>query len=384
MLSLFRPWQLALGAFLVAAPLPALAMPGRTHVQAEAVVVLASTLRTPVLSWTVDALTAEPFVVENVLEGAPTTVARPAGEGPWPALLIVNGATPLGREHPDLQRLVRGLARAGFLVVLPDLPGLRDGAISEATLAATVAVARRTADDPRAAWGLVGLVGVSVGTSLALLAAEDPTLAGRVSLVSGTAPFADLTNVIRLGTTGFYRQGDVLRPFPTDPFLAVAVARSVASSLSAGPDRELLGAFLNRLDEDAADPLAPLRRVPVEGLSPDVRAVVNLLANRDPRSFDRLFAALPASVRAAIERLSPLTGAHRLSMPVELASAPRDKYFPLAESEALARAAPRGRVTVTEALGHAELEPSLGELGDFVRLDGWVVRSLSAASAGGP
>lgn len=378
--DLFQPWRLATLVLTFAVSGLVTAAPDPTRAQARAVVVLATTLEAPVLEQTVALLTAAPTVTDISVAGAPTTLARPGGDGPWPALVVVNGATERGRHHPALQRLARGLARAGYLVLVPDLPGLARGEITERTATATLAVVRAVADRPDAERGRVGLVGVSVGTSLALLAAADPSLAGRVTIVSGTAPYADLTNLIRLATTGYYREGNLLLPYATDPFLAVAVARSLAGALPAGRERDMMLVLVNALDDDAADPLAPVRSLPRAELTAATRAVVELLANRDPRRFDELYAAVTADLRSALEQLSPISGASRLTARVELASAPRDKYVPLAEAHALARAAPNARVTVTKTLAHAVPEPTLGALGELLRFNGWVVRSLEAAA----
>ncbi|MGH2995290.1 MAG: alpha/beta hydrolase family protein, partial [Gaiellaceae bacterium] len=329
-----RPWEAALAVLLLAASLLPLAVRDELDAQARAVVVLASTLDTPVLGWGAERLTREPDVLETTVAGTPATVARPGGGGPWPALVIVNGATVLGRREPALQRFVRGLARAGYLAVLPDLPGLANGEVGRRTVAATVAVARSVADSPDARHGRVGLVGVSVGTSLALLAAEDPSLADSVSIVAGTAPYADLAELIRLATTGHYREGNLLVPYEVDPFLAVAAARSLAAALPPGPERSALTSLAAEIDEDADDPLAPLRTLPLEALGPDARSLLELLGNRDPQRFDALYAALPAEARTEIARLSPLTHAERLRAPVELASAPDDPYVPPAEARA--------------------------------------------------
>jgi hypothetical protein len=77
-------------------------------------------------------------------------------------------------------------------------------------------------------------------------------------------------------------------------------------------------------------------------------------------------------------RLSPLDGASRLRAPVELASPPHDKYFPLAETRALAGAATHThvRLTVTSTLHHAVPSLSLSDIADLWRFDGWAVRSL--------
>ena len=54
-------------------------------------------------------------------------------------------------------------------------------------------------------------------------------------------------------------------------------------------------------------------------------------------------------LRLGIERLSPVRFADRLQAPVEILADPRDKYFPLEHTLALARASPLVRVTVTTA-----------------------------------
>ena len=102
-----------------------------------------------------------------------------------PRVVFVNGATRERRHHPKVQRLTRGLARAGFLVVVPDLPGLALGKITPATVAGTIDVAEATSGRPDVREGRVGFYGVSVGASLALLAAASPPLGGRVTVGGG-------------------------------------------------------------------------------------------------------------------------------------------------------------------------------------------------------
>src|SRR6266536_2032892 len=180
--------------------------------QLDTVAVLSTTERTPVLAWAVRLVTERPRVEETRVGRQPSVLFRPGGRGPWPAIVFVNGATRLGRHHPKVQRLARGLARAGFLVVVPDLPGLREGEITPATTEAAARGVEATADLPKALAGHVSLYGVSVGASLALLVAERPALAPRVTIVAGEAPWTDMKKVIRLATTGRYGG----EPYATD------------------------------------------------------------------------------------------------------------------------------------------------------------------------
>jgi pimeloyl-ACP methyl ester carboxylesterase len=342
-------------------------------VQLQGVAVLATTDETPVLAWAARAVTAEPQVQETVVAGAPATVVRPGrGDGPWPAIVFVNGATRAGRHHPKVRRLANGLARAGFLVVVPDLPGLPLGEITPVTTAATIAVAKATSERRDVRDGRVGLYGVSVGASLALLAAESPALAGRVTVLGGEAPWVDMRRVIRLATTGYYGGAR----YETDPYASLAIARSLAAGLPPGRGRGRLLAQLEAVDDDDPRPLASLACSVYRG---GAGRLVALLRNRSPRRFGRLYARLPAQLHEAVDGLSPIFHADRLDLPVELASAPHDKYFPPAESRALARASPRVRVTVTSTLDHAVPRFSADDLADLFHFDGFVVRFLRLA-----
>ena len=349
--------------------------------QVRAAGVLSVTLKVPVLGWATRVATDAPRAEERLVAGVPTMVVRPGGGTRWPALVFLNGVTARGRHHPDVERLARGLARAGFLVLVPDPPGLARGEITEKTLAATLAVVRAAADRPDARGGRVGLVGVSVGGSLALLAAEDASLAGRITVVAGIAPYSDLANAVRLATSGSTLEEGRLLPYAAKSFLPLVIARSLVAGLPSSGERSALLTELLRLPDDASDPLALFRRLRPARVDPSARALVELLANRDPSRFDRLYATLSPALRASVERLSPLAGADQLRAPVEIASPPHDKYFPLAETRALARAArdTHVRLTVTSTLHHAIPSLSLSDIADLFRFDGWVVRMLQAA-----
>jgi hypothetical protein len=195
--------------------------------------------------------------------------------------------------------------------------------------------------------------------------------------VAGVAPYADIQTVLNIATTGHYRDGEEYVPYEADPFLSYVIAKSMLAALPPGEDQDALRAELGEIDRLDPDPLAGLRARPTDDLSPEARGVVELLANEDPERFDGLYEALPSEIRERMERLSPLAGDERIAAPVELASGPRDKYFPVSESFALGSIAADHRVTVTEVIDHSEL--SFSDIPDFARFDGFVVRSLREA-----
>lgn len=263
------------------------------------------------------------------IAGVDALVARPR-RGSGPVVVFANAMTPHGVELPAIRRFVSGLAGAGFVAVAPELPHVRNGEVTPETIDALVGVARASGSQ-------VALVGASTGAGLAILAAGDPRMAGRVSAVAAIAPFASLRNLLHLGTTGYY--GD--RPFDAAPLVGAAARHSLAAS------------------------------------APDDPAVAALVANRDPGRFDALYEELLPTTRALVEELSPLTRIGDVLAPVELASDPDDAFFPVDESRALAEAGRDVRLTVTSALLHVCPRPRLG----IVRVAGALERTLRRAAA---
>jgi pimeloyl-ACP methyl ester carboxylesterase len=350
--------------------------------QARAVVVISSVLEVPVLTPAVKAESGEPRLSDTHIAGNPSLVVRPAGEGPWPAIFLVNGTVPEGRRLPAVRNLAKGFARAGYLVVVPDLPGLTEDRITPQSAGAATQVAREISGRPDTEGGEVALVGFSTGATLALLAAEDPTLRGKVSLVAGVAPYSNIKTVLSVATTGYYRRSDgELVRYEATPFLSYVVARSLVATLPAGEDRRTLSAEIANAGRESPHPLSGLRTRQTDDLGRGARSVVRLLANRDPKRFDTLYTALPDETRHDLAELSPLAGTGRIRVPVDLATGPHDKYFPPSQSYALDNVAPKRRVTVTGALDHAKLDVSLGDIPAFASFDGFVVRALRTARA---
>ena len=352
--------------------------------QARAVVVISSVLDAPVLTPAAVAVSGDPRLSDTRVAGNPALVAKPAGEGPWAAVFVVNGTVPEGRELPAVRHLAEGFARAGYLAVVPDLPGLTEDRITPRTVDTATRAALEISAKPDAEDGEVALVGVSTGATLSLLAAEDKSTKGRISLVAGVAPFANIKTVLNVATTGHYRRpdGELVR-YEAKPFLSYVVARSLVAALPPGEDRRTLESEISSVGRENPDPLHDLRSRPTDDLGPEAKSVVRLLANRDPERFDDLYADLPGGVSHDLEDLSPLAGGGRIGVPVELATGPRDEYFPPSQSYALDRVAPERRVTVTGALDHAELNVSVRDIPAFLTFDGFVVRALRTARAEG-
>ena len=319
-----------------------------------------------------------PSTHDEVIAGVPATTVCPAGRGPWPAVVFMNGATPDGRTHPMVLRLSVALARTGHLVFIPDLPGVAGGELSPVTLATSIGFTQAAVRMPDAAHNRVALAGVSIGGSLALLCAADSRIAGHVSTVVCIAPYSDLEKVMLLATTGSYPFGDGAGSYPVPPYLAVGLARSLAAMLPSSLATAALCEELRGIDPSSETALE-FREGAFRAAGAEALTLFELLSNRDPKRFGELYAALPEHIRSTVTDLSPLRHAASLRAPVEIATAPRDRYFPVAESRALVAASPRVRLTVTSLLAHATPRLSPRYLAELGRLNGFFVRALEAA-----
>lgn len=340
---------------------------------------LALVLDIPVAGRLATRLTRQPQVTELDVDGVPVEVLRPPDDEPRPAWIFVNGAHPERRREPVVWRLANGLARAGYVVFVPDIPGLGEGTVTARTLEATHAVTRSACSRPDVRGGRVALVGASTGAGLAVIAAGQGELAERISVVAAVAPFADLRKLVCLTTTNHYEEsGRFVRYEITDLHRQV-VARSMAAAISAQDDRQHLLGELDELEREGLNPLDELPRR-ADGVGTEGQAVLAVLANREPERFGELFDALPPAVHAFVDELSPLRFGEGVRAPVEIAVPPSDVYFPPGEAAALAASLPTARLTVTKVLDHTRPSPTVAHARSLVRFFGFVVRGLRASS----
>lgn len=351
----------------------------RMRLRARTLTVLSLVLDLPLLAGVVRRVTPTPTQESIEVRGVPVTIVRPGRDGPYPAIMFVTGAHPLRRKEPVVERVAHGLARAGYLVVLPDLPGLGLGELTRETIDAAVAIVHVAVARPDVRAGRVALIGASAGASIALLVAARPELAHRISGVSSVTPFADLRKMICLATTAQYEHTAGYREYGVTNLLRRAVARSMIATLPEEAERDrLLTAIGDILEED--DPFA---RLPETGeqFGPDAGAILRVLENRDTDRFAELYDKLAPELRTAIAQLSPLSIAAEVRAPVELAVPPNDPYFPIHEAELLARSLPNVRLTVTSTLDHTRPMASLKHVDELYRFDRFVVRTLAAAAS---
>jgi dienelactone hydrolase len=298
----------------------------------------------------------------------PVGVLRPRG------VVLGHGVHHLGIDEPRLRTLAYAFARAGMVVLTPELGPLADYRIddpgNQAILRASVRWLARRDDLVRD--GGVGLVGVSFAGGLSLRVAGDRepgrALDRELAFVASIGGHHDLARVSRFLVTDRVEtpEGEIdwrAHDYGLAVLVHGAPDRFVSTS-DAPVLREAVRGFLHET-YGAAD-LAALR------LSPSGAEIYARVAQRDRRALrDRVLAALP-SMRAPMEGASPRGHIAAIRVPIFLLHGAGDDVVPPSESRWIAAEAREAGVPCTlllsAVIGHAEVgEASTGAKLDLVR-----------------
>ena len=301
---------------------------------------------------------------------------RPA-EPPRAGLLLVPGAAPGGKDEPRLVAFARTLARARFLVLVPDLVDLRRFTLDEGNVDSVADSALHLAGRPSVQGLPVGIAALSYSVGPAVLAAGATRPGSRVDFLLGIGGYYDLRRAITYAVTGCVPTASGGRCRAPDPYAQWALVQSLLGHVRQPGDRELLELLTWRYLEDP-ERVSEQR---VAALGSEARAAFELLRTEDPDAVPTLLARLPDSVGNAIDALDlsrrDLSG---LEAELILVHGLDDPMVPAVESRALAEAVPAGRAELflVAGLAHVDIDPERLDRGALLA----AVRALLARRAG--
>ncbi len=270
-------------------------------------------------------------------------------------LVVVPGVARAGKDDPRLVAFARSLARARFVVLVPDIANLRELKVSpEDTREVAEGVRHLAGQIPNEAEARVGLVAISYAVGPAILAAREEDTRARVRFVLAIGGYYDIQATVTFFTTGFFRERDEWRYQEPNAYGKWLFVRANAEHVADLGDRTKLVSMAER---KLADPTADVDDL-VQRLESEGQRINDLLANRDPEAVPKLIAALPAQVRANLIALDPKQqGLSRLDARLFLIHGRDDRIIPYSESEALHAAAHPGtsELYLVDSLAHVDL-----------------------------
>ena len=293
---------------------------------------------------------------------------RPGTAARHPALVLSLGVHPVPRDDPALVRLAHGLARDGFVVLIPDSPDLRSDRIlptERDAFVAAIAYVRGLGDvDP----ARIGLVGFSVGASLLVVAAADPRARDDVRMVNFFGGYYDATDLLReVAARQIVLDDGSTAPWEPAPLARQIFAAVLLESVDASGDRAVASRAL-------VDGVA-LSDAERDSLSARARLVYDIFTADSPAAVDVLLSRLPDDVRARLRDISPSTHVHELHAKIFVMHDVDDAFVPYVESRRFVAALPPDQRVYTEFSIFAHVEPTrsldlpafLGEVLKLVR-----------------
>ena len=275
------------------------------------------------------------------------------------ALLLIPGVAEGGKDDPRLVAFATTLARAGFAVMVPDLPNLRKLQVSPSDVDEVVAAfAWLIADPARAPQGRAGMAAFSYAAGPALLAALDERVRQQVRFVFAVGGYYDLPQVLTFFTTGYFRLDEGWQYLQPNDYGKWAFVGSNIHRLTDAEDRRIFRVLTWRKLADPAAPAADL----LQGLGPEGRALYAFVTNRDPQRAAQLLAALPEAIRADVAALNLADkDLSHLAAQLILVHGLTDRMIPYVESVALAEAVAEGqaRLFLVQGLEHVDVAPEL-------------------------
>lgn len=277
---------------------------------------------------------------EGAASGDLAELWLPAGASPDDragAILLVFGVNNVGRNHPAVVRLAEALARTGVAVLVPDSRTLLEGRLEVGEIDGVVQAfellaARSEVDAQR-----VSIAGFSVGGSLALLAARDPRIAGRVQWVNAFGAYADATTYLASVAAHAYELDGAEVAWEPTPLAREVFFKFVLDQVPDATDAAALRARYERpiLDGEIARPSAPTE----QALTTDAgRAAYRLLTAGSLAAAERAVGELPRASLEFIDALSPARHLDGLEADVRLMHETEDHHVPFVQSRALAAA----------------------------------------------
>jgi pimeloyl-ACP methyl ester carboxylesterase len=282
-------------------------------------------------------------------------------------IVLLHGMSLLGVDDPRQVRAVNALAAAGFRIICPELPEIRDIQIkakSIATFIAFVSEILRRSDCTRT--GRLALFAPSFSGAIVLRAAAAPGLRDHIAAVCALGTMAGIRasmNHILLG------QGiDSYARF-------IVLANYVKCKKKYAP---LAGAFralaVDNWHETASiNPLMPgierthYAAAAFKKIAPAQRRLVEKIVG-DDGARGRIFEELMPLMERELRAYGVLDVAEDITAPTFLLHGKNDDVIPPQESIELARRLKSSRLVISPFIGHADTAVSLRLVGDIGRL----------------
>ena len=288
------------------------------------------------LGWVTSTPTVKQLRIPRQGGQIPADLYLPADGKRRAAILLTHGIIEAGKDDPRLIRFAHSLARSGFVVLVPELRGMKSFRILLSDVDDIVASFRHLASLERVDRARMGLFGFSYGAGPTFMAAADPSIRHQVKFLASFGGYYDPINVIRFITTGYYEYRDEKGFLQPEPYGKWVFFMNNLDYLESEKDRRLLKTIFKKEEEKKRAEAIPLLR----GLSPRGKRLYQLLVNEDPRLVEALVQGIDPRTQDYLRRLSLAPVIPSIDAYFLIGHGSTDSLIPYTESLRLADAVP--------------------------------------------
>ncbi len=282
-------------------------------------------------------------------------------------IVFLHGMSPLGISDPRQVRAVQALVHAGFRVICPEIPAIRNLHIEAGSISVFCAFLKDIlADAQLTPSGKVALFAPSFSGAICLKAAADRALAERICAVCAIGSLAGIRGSMEY--LFLSAQADAYARF-----IVLANYLPLVRKYAALEQAFFAMAHDNWSENAAENPLLPgIRKTGY------TREALRKLNTAQRRSAERLrddsafraavFAELGPFMEKEISAYDVLSVADSITSPVFLLHGEGDNVIPPQESLQLAERLEKSRLVISPFVGHGDSKVSIRRIPDVLRL----------------
>ena len=296
----------------------------------------------------------------------------PQGIANAPGMLVVHGVHHLGIDDPRLVAFARALSAGGIRVLTPELLTLTDYKVDAESI---VFIGYAARDFSQTLHQKVGILGISFGGGLSLLAASNPRFERYIRFVVSVGAHDDLERVSQFFLTNQIPRPDgTMLQMPAHEYGPLVLIYSHIEDFFPPSDAAVAHEALRLLLWEKVDE----SRKQAEHLSPASRAKMELLYNRHIDPLADEIKQVIAKHRAEMAAVSPHARLQSLYVPVLLLHGSADTVIPATELLWLQHDVPPADLVtalISPVLSHVSLEGK-PTLADNLRLVHFMAKML--------
>ena len=354
-----------------------LARPGFTYLRAAGLLLRMENPQHPGIVGTIHTYPIEEALTEV---GTPAGLIRvrlylPKGIANAPGMVIVHGVHHLGIDEPRLVALARAVSASGIRVLTPELLSLADYHVESGSIALIGYAARSLSES---LGQKVGVLGISFGGGLSLLAASDPRFEPYIRFVVSVGSHDDLERVSQ-----FFLTDQIVRPdgstlhMTAHEYGPLVLIYSHVDDFFPPTDANIAHEALRLLLWEKVDE----SRKRAELLSPPSRRKMELLYTHHVEALSGELQQVIADHHAEMSAVSPHGRLQSMHVPVLLLHGSADNVIPPSELLWLEHDVPSAfmkSALVSPAISHASMEGK-PTLADNLRLVHFMAQMLELA-----